>query len=51
MKKIIFFNSSMEMGGPPKIISMWGNYFAKKKFKIKIVSNIKKKVSTNLTRK
>lgn len=51
MKKIIFFNSSMEMGGPPKIISMWGNYFAKKKFKIKIVSNIKKKSFYKLNKK
>lgn len=39
-KKIVFFNSSMQMGGPARVINLWSNYFIKKGYEIEIVSNI-----------
>lgn len=40
MKKIVFFNSSIQMGGPARIINLWCNYFSKKQYELEIVSNI-----------
>lgn len=41
MKKIVFFNSSMNVGGVPRVINLWGNYFVSHNCKVEIVSNIK----------
>ena len=41
MKKIVFFNSSIEAGGPAKVISLWSNYFISKGFKVEVVANIR----------
>ena len=41
MKKIVFFNSSNEAGGPARVISLWANYFIKCGYKVEIVSNLK----------
>ena len=41
MKKIVFFNSSNEAGGPARVISLWANFFIKSGYKIEIVSNLK----------
>ena len=40
MKKIVFFNSSIQMGGPARIINLWCNYFSNKQYELEIVSNI-----------
>ena len=40
MKKIVFFNSSNEAGGPARVISIWANYFIKSGYQIEIVTNI-----------
>ena len=39
-KKIVFFNSTMEIGGPARVISLWGTYFVNKGYDIEVVSNI-----------
>jgi len=39
-KKIVFFNSSLEAGGPARVINLWGNYFINKGYKVEAVSNI-----------
>ena len=39
-KKIVFFNSTMEAGGPARVISLWGNYFINNGYGVEIVSNI-----------
>jgi len=41
MRKIVFFNSSNEAGGPARVISLWANYFIKNGYEIEIVSNLK----------
>lgn len=43
MRQIVFFNSSIEVGGPGRVISLWSNYFNKKGFNVEIVSNIETK--------
>ena len=40
MKKIVFFNASMSLGGVPRVINIWSNYFIKKGYEIEVVSNI-----------
>jgi len=40
MKKIVFFNSTMQMGGPARVISLWSNYFINQSIDVEIVSNI-----------
>ena len=40
MKKIVFFNSTMQMGGPARVINLWGNYFVNNGYRVEVVSNI-----------
>jgi glycosyltransferase involved in cell wall biosynthesis len=42
MKKIVFINSTMNLGGVPRVISLWSNYLVKKGFSVEVVSNINK---------
>ena len=42
MKKIVFINSTMNLGGVPRVISLWSNYIVKKGFSVEVVSNINK---------
>jgi glycosyltransferase involved in cell wall biosynthesis len=39
-EKITFINSSMGMGGVPRVINLWANYFINKGYVIEITSNI-----------
>ena len=44
MKKysdIFFFNSSMGVGGVPRVVSLWANYLDEKGCRVHTVSNIK----------
>jgi len=40
MKKMVFFNSTMQMGGPARVINLWSNYFVNNDCDIEVVSNI-----------
>jgi len=40
MIKIVFFNATMEMGGPARVINLWSNYFVNNEHEVEIVSNI-----------
>ena len=40
MNKFTFFNSSMNVGGVPRVISLWSNYFVEHNYEVEIVSNI-----------
>ena len=42
MKKVVFINSTMNLGGVPRVISLWSNYIVKKGFSVEVVSNINK---------
>jgi len=39
-KKLVSFNSSMQVGGPARVISLWSKYFIEKGLEVEIVSNI-----------
>jgi glycosyltransferase involved in cell wall biosynthesis len=51
MKKIVFLNSSMEAGGPGRVIAIWAKFFSEKGLPVEIVSNINKKSFFKLSRK
>ena len=40
MKKIVFLNSTMQAGGPARVINLWSNHFIDKGYDVEIVSNI-----------
>lgn len=40
MRKIVFINSSLKMGGPSRFISIWAKYFYSKGYMVEIISNI-----------
>ncbi len=40
MQKIVFFNSTMQMGGPARVINLWSNYFVDNGYEVEVVSNI-----------
>lgn len=40
MKKIVFFNSTMQAGGPARVINLWSNFFVNRGYDVEVVSNI-----------
>ena len=40
MNKIVFFNAGMQVGGVPRVISLWSKYFIEKGLEVEIISNI-----------
>ena len=51
MKKIVFFNSSLDAGGPGTIIAFWSHFLIKKKHTCEIVTNVNTKPFYKLDRK
>ena len=39
MKKIVMLNSTVGIGGVPRVMSIWGNFFIKKGYDVEFVSN------------
>ena len=39
MRKIVMLNSTVGIGGVPRVMSIWGNYFVKKGYEVEFVSN------------
>ena len=48
---VIFFNSTMNLGGVPKVISLWSNYFISKNLKVEIVKHTRKDSYFQLNKK
>ena len=43
MKKIVFFNSSLDAGGPGTLIAFWSHFLLKKNYLPEIVTNVSTK--------